>query len=282
VTLLGLLALAAGCFSPSFKPEIACGVGGECPPGQTCGTDDRCHGPVDASVGDGDVVDAPDIDANVDATPVECVQDRDCATPPNLCLLPGTCDPLAHACVFPAVDCSGSADACNAGACEVASGNCIKQPINETQTCGATTCGDFGACEGFVDTCDSSGTQARTCTAFTCQAGLCTPTDSSDVQGCSRATENVTCSAPTVTGCGNCTGATNQGCGPGTQACACTSFACHGDVCTPSAVGCAQTCHVLQPGDYCGAQLCGSNGETFIDKCCSTSGTCSVFCSTCQ
>ncbi|MCE9577708.1 MAG: hypothetical protein K8W52_31450 [Deltaproteobacteria bacterium] len=276
------LTLVAGCFNPTFKADLACGPAGECPPGQTCGADGHCHAPLDAATIDGASIDAIVVDAAVDATPVACSSDPECATPPNPCFKPGTCDLGAHVCVFPAVDCVGLGDSCNAGACDMATGNCIKVPINENQACGAQSCTDFDACGGFAETCDSTGTQSRTCTTPTCQAGACNPVDAVETQDCSRITEDTTCQPSTVTGCGACGMATNSGCGPGTQSCVCTDYTCKSDTCTPTANACAQTCTELSEGDVCASVLCGANGETFRDKCCSAAGLCSVFCSTCQ
>lgn len=280
LAMLGALTLAA-CFNPRFKDDLACGPGGECPPGQTCGADLRCHAPSDAATTDG----RPDTnlpDGAPDAVPVACTGDGECQTPPNACFKPGTCDQGAHVCVFPAVDCSGSTDSCNDAVCDMTSGECVRVPINENGPCGDRTCGDYGDCTGFVDTCDSSGTQTRDCQQPTCQAGACNTLAVQETQDCARVTDGVTCDVATVTDCGACSGSTNAGCGPGgSQSCTCTDHTCQGDVCTAVATTCAQPCTELAEGDVCGAVIC-SGGETTRDKCCSATGLCSVFCSPCQ
>jgi hypothetical protein len=285
---------AAACFSPKFKDGESCGANGECPPGQSCGADLKCHagGPgtfdaadTDAPPGSADaMVDALPPDSRTDAMPVGCTGDGDCATPPDKCWNPnGTCDLANHKCVFTAVDCASLNGDCTAGVCDPSVG-CTKQNVREGLVCGAaTTCGAFDACAGFSSTCDSSGTHTRTCTDFTCMAGTCGGTDRADTQGCTVSTDGNTCGSSTVTGCGPCTGGSNNGCSPdGNQTCTCTAFKCVSDSCQPMGSTCAQTgCEEFGVGDECLFTHSGCPVNEFRGLCCSATHACSVVCEPC-
>lgn len=314
-TALTALALAIGCFNPSFKDEIACSPGGECPPDLTCGADRRCRrlaGPAldappaaapDAPVDTADAAvelppdapaelppdapvafppDAPPIQLPPDAPPVGCQGDGDCATPPNACTLPGTCNLTTHVCSFPSVDCSGMSDGCNDGICAVDRG-CIKVPAREGALCGqGTTCGSFGACGGFSDTCDSSGTQSRACTRFTCQRGACTGDAFTDTQACTRSTNGASCGATQVSGCGACGGFADTCAEAGTQTCTCTAMVCMNDSCTAVPSSCPQSCTRNTDGQECGIVPCAQ--INFTRPVCCRNGACtdqSLQCGTC-
>jgi hypothetical protein len=109
--------------------------------------------------------------APLDATPVACNGPEDCANPDDPCLLPGTCED--RVCHFEAMNCSDLDGECTKGIC--ADGECQPKAVREGQGCGAgvMVCGAFDDCGGFADVCDESGTQGRSCTDSTCQAGTC-------------------------------------------------------------------------------------------------------------
>ncbi len=76
VAALALVA-AASCFSPHEEDGvIACGTGGACPPGFTCGDDDHCYRDPEPTA-DAAVIDAADIDGtgadanDIDATDID-------------------------------------------------------------------------------------------------------------------------------------------------------------------------------------------------------------------
>jgi hypothetical protein len=275
------LAALAGCFRPRFKDDLACGADGQCPPGTTCGADDKCHGAggFDAAIIDaGDLPDAAP-DARVDAMPVACTGDGDCATPPDHCYTAGTCDVAHSLCVFPSVDCSGMSDECNLGTCDPATG-CVLAPAHQDQACGkGKDCGPFGGCDGFADECDSTGTLTRTCTTYTCQAGTCTGVDGPDTAPCTRKTEDNPCGQDTVTGCGVCDNPNDVCALSGEMGCTCTTFACKSDACTPNATSCAQPCTRVTNGTPCGEQQCSPDATWTI---CCMDGACGVPCGSCQ
>jgi hypothetical protein len=69
--LLAAVLLLGGCFSPSYRSDLACGPGGDCPPGFTCGGDNRCRSgdPITGEDGDGGIA-GSDGGLAVDASPI--------------------------------------------------------------------------------------------------------------------------------------------------------------------------------------------------------------------
>lgn len=203
-----------------------------------------------------------------DATPVACDGPEDCASPDDPCQLPGTCED--NVCVFPTKDCSDLDGDCTRGIC-ADDGECVGRPIRQDMACGdgVMDCGAFGACGGFGDTCDESGTQSRSCTDSTCQSGQCvTGAPYSDSRSCDRDTDGVSCGGTAVV-CDAC-GYTTE-CDNSAPDAACVQFS---DVCSLGTCENVQTsapaddCERNTQGDPCGAQNAG---------CCTQFGSCS-FC----
>jgi hypothetical protein len=282
---VALLAVVAGCYNPRFREDLACGPDGECPEGQACGPDSRCHPPgsfpIDAPQGMLDAFQTtPDTSLPpIDAVPVGCQSNADCQNPPDACASPGTCNLTTGVCAFGAVDCSHLNDSCNAGTCDVAAGGCVKRPVPNGMTCGQDACGPFGDC--VIDTgdvCDSTGAVSRSCTRFTCQAGMCTSNGYVDTQPCSIPTDGRPCGQSSVTNCGACSGSSEAGCAfDGQQTCTCTDRACMNDTCQATSSSCIQTgCAVLSEGTLCNifSNQCFP-GDLFI---CCVAGTCGAPC----
>jgi hypothetical protein len=228
---------------------------------------------------------APDAQGLPDAAPVGCQGDGDCQQPPDACSTAGTCNLATHTCSFGAIDCSSAGDDCNDGVCDVHAGGCVQRPARQGAVCGAgNLCGPFGACGGFSGTCDSTGTQSRSCTQNTCQAGACTSSQYTDTQACSRNTDGTTCGSTAVSNCGACTGSTENGCAlDGHHTCTCAAMVCMSDTCQTVTTSCVLGgCSTLMPGDQCGGRQCGVNPPKFLDLCCSTDHQCSTACSTCS
>jgi hypothetical protein len=261
--------VSAGCYNPTFKSEIACGAGDTCPPGTTCGTDSKCHEsgtPIpDAPISDdaqlADDARLPDAqipDAPIDAKPVQCSADPDCATPPDLCSKAGTCDLVAHACVFPAVDCTAMNDECNHGVCQAATGTCARMPANQDQSCGqGTVCGGFGNCNATSGAC-GNGMQFRSCTTHTCQAGTCASGNTTDSRSCS--TDGLSCGTAVIT-CDDtrCGGAANMSCA-GTEPCTETDQVCSAQACITTTKAAAPRACTEPNGTTCNPTqtTCGS------------------------
>ena len=83
---------------------------------------------------------------------------------------------------------------CNAGACEVQSSSegqsCAR--VTEDVSCGTTTYSAWGACGGYANACDETGTQSRTRTRRLCRSGGCANVNNSESRGCSRTVPNGT------------------------------------------------------------------------------------------
>jgi hypothetical protein len=213
--------------------------------------------------GGGVVADA----APLDATPVACDGPEDCANPDDPCLLPGTCgdDRVCH---FEAMDCSDLDGECTKGICQ--DGECTHKAVREGQGCGSGVmdCSAFDDCGGFADTCDESGTQSRSCTDSTCQAGACvTGSAYSDSRSCGRDQTGVTC-ADTTVDCAACDYATECANDAPPVNCVQTDYTCSGGGCGSSQSGFQDdSCHRDTEGSGC-----GDGG------CCSPSGVCGANC----
>jgi hypothetical protein len=208
---------------------------------------------------DADVVFEPD-GSTPDAGPA-CISSAECATPPSLCKLPGTCDPDSNTCVYPSVDCSSEGDQCNNGVCDGATGNCVQAPAFEGEDCGGvTTCGGFSGCEfDPADVCDEAGTKSRTCTDFTCQAGACVGADRNEEEACSRDTDGDTCGGTTCGGFGGCTDFSDVCDESGMRYRDCTRRECGGGACTPIDFTDGTSCNRgSTDGTHCAEDDCGA------------------------
>ncbi len=106
---------------------------------------------------------------------------------------------------------------------------------NGETICASSQCGQYGSCSGFSDVCaESGGTHSRTCTDYTCNAGVCTGTDRTDTGSCTRNTDGTAC-------------ATDNN--------ACTSDTCSGGTCAHTALPDGTSCG---PNLGCENYLCGS------------------------
>lgn len=87
---------------------------------------------------------------------------------------------------------------CVAGTCQASmvteAETCTRQ--TNGSSCGATSCGTFGSCGGFSNTCDESGTKTRSCTKRTCSSGQCNSIPFSESAACTRDTDGDTCDLP--------------------------------------------------------------------------------------
>lgn len=115
------------------------------------------------------------------------------------------------ACVYDHATCSNSGYrtrtittyVCTDGGCETVQttetdhAGCARNTLGTT--CGASTYTGWGACGGFSDVCDESGTQSRTRTDFHCNAaGACASSQHTENQTCGRSTTGTSCGTPAV------------------------------------------------------------------------------------
>ncbi len=127
---------------------------------------------------------------------------------------------------------------CTSYACSSAS--CQGTPFNDSEgcmrssrdgiTCAPDDCDSFGACMGFADTCDESGTRVRTCTPYECASESCSSgTTFADSITCSRDTDGDKCGELCVLVCvgtGDCATVCMGTCMP-----ECTDVLCAGGTC---------------------------------------------------
>jgi hypothetical protein len=149
-------------------------------------------------------------------------------------------------------------------------------------TCQATAVGAWTACGGFANACDTTGTQTRQITTYTCASGACKAVKTSGSQACSRTVKNGTgcgaskycCSGACYSmgdnnHCSSCGIKCNSGScvavGSGHYSCTCnnSNAQCVGDGFGPSA-----TCYNSGAGQRCncqctGAGCCGGGADCF-------------------
>ena len=169
--------------------------------------------------------------------------------------------------------CSGSA------VCDESADVCTGCLTNSD--CGAPVYGSWGACEGFSDSCDESGTRSRSVTSFTCSSGTCTPSSSTESEACTRSTGGNTCGATTCGSYGSCGGFSDACDEMGTRSRECTDYVCSGGSCTTSNRTETSGCSRDTDGTSCGATTCGAWGACggFADDCVET-GTQNRTCTT--
>ncbi len=185
-----------------------------------------------------------------------------CTHPGDPCTAPTSCDESMNACVgcLGRDDCPadttgawGSCDysdpcdasasrsrtdvtyACTGGMC-VASPMVVSEACNRTtedMSCGVGSCGGYGSCTGFSDTCDTTGTETRTCTDLLCTSGACMARPRMESRSCSRTTNGTACGT-SCGGWGTCMYASTCATS-GTQTRTCTDSTCSGGTCTAGA-----------------------------------------------
>lgn len=226
-----------------------------------CSFDTGASPPATASDGGGTTPDGQVvvIDAGPpDAVPVECSSNEQCATPPTLCQMPGTCNMSTSTCEFPDVDCTASGDDCNVGTCELATGNCVKLPAFNGNSCGAgTVCGAYGACGEFTGVCGETGSQSRTCTDHTCSLGVCEASaPRTEAITCMRDTDGVTCGDDICDAFGPCGGFSSTCDETGTRARSCWHQVCGSGACELDPFTDVGSCSRDTDGTMCMATSC--------------------------
>src|SRR5262249_36123876 len=158
--------------------------------------------------------------------------------------------------------------------------------VTDGVSCGTTKYGAWSACGGFSSACDTTGTQSRSVTTYTCSAGACATTGSSQSQSCTRSGANGTscggnnycCGGSWVakssgSHCGACGVVCSGGhtCGnpvAGQWGCHCTSNA----ECVSDGYGSGATCYNDGTNTFCNCQCPG--GATSCSGLCSGGATC--------
>lgn len=150
--------------------DVGCDDGSACTDDDACGSDGTCKGTA---------VDCDDANPCTDDT---CDPESGCAHANNT----ATCGDGFW--------CNGE-EICADGTCLDGTAPC---PLfcNETREsceecmsnadCGASNTGSWSSCGGYADACDERGTQSRTVTSPTCDAGTCGVTRRVETRACSR------------------------------------------------------------------------------------------------
>jgi hypothetical protein len=221
-----------------------------------------------------------------------------CTHPGDPCTSPTSCDETANACVGCASRADCPADAVGAfGSCDYTGdcdssatrtrtdltyactdGMCVPTPtpvnepctrVTEDTSCGVGSCGGYGACAGFSDSCDLSGTETRSCTDLLCTSGTCMGRARMDSRACTRPTDGTACGT-SCGGWGTCMYASTCATA-GTQSRTCTDSACSGGSCTAGSPRIEM-------------QACGTRSTNGVDcgSSCTPFGACTGFTTDCQ
>ncbi len=277
--------LLVACYDPNRPQNLNCSAEGLCPGSMECHADNICR----SINGTGDDSDARpfavDAAPEIDAVPVECSSTDECQSPPDLCHLPGVCDIDSNLCVFPKVACDAN-ETCATHQCNPSTGECETTATNEDAACQTQSCTSFGACN-FDDgnSCDESGSQARSCTDYVCTAGACVGTAAVEMQNCSRVTDGDDCNGGTSCGpygaCAFESGVCDES---GTETRSCTDNTCADGVCAGVARDEAQACTRVTEGQTCDFRSCqgGGGGGGGIRETCCSAGSCNDPCGICE
>ncbi len=183
-------------------------------------------------------------------------------TDANLCTVATTC--ASGVCGGGAIlDCSGQNDPCNAGACEPATGACIKQPYTDSRGC------DDGFYCTTGETCSNGscgGGTARVCgDVGSCLSGNCDEDSDSCVDG-SPINQGLACDDGQYCTVGET--CNNGSCGGGTaRSCAALADQCSAGVCDPALGACKK-----QP--YADGRACDDGAFCSSGDTCQPNGTC--------
>ncbi|MEZ4339570.1 MAG: hypothetical protein R3B82_23350 [Sandaracinaceae bacterium] len=123
-------------------------------------------------------------------------------------------------------------------------------------SCGATTCGSYGACD-YSDTCDQSANRTRTCMDFACATGSCRTTSRTETMACTRTTTGDTCGAESCGSYGACN--YSDTCDESaSRSRTCTTPTCASGSCTGSSMRTdTASCTRMTDGTSCGtARVC--------------------------
>ena len=125
--------------------------------------------------------------------------------------------------------------------------------------CGATTVGGWGACMGFSEMCDETGTRSRTDVVRECASGSCGMRNSPVTEACTRAQDGMSCGADVVTTTECMRTASDDPCSEaGMRQMITETFVCGDDTCGSSTTTVMVSCMVdtdgvdCDPGNPCG------------------------------
>jgi hypothetical protein len=165
---------------------------------------------------------------------------------------------------------SASIPTCTAGACVTVASSQVQVCTRDTDgtSCGTPACGSYGSCGGFSSTCDTSGTQSRTCSDYACMTGTCHTTSTTESRSCTRSTTGTTCAATTY-GTWSACSYSNTCDESASQSRAVTTYTCGSGSCGSSSSTQSRACTRDTDGLACGRSGCP-------DRC--VAGTCEANC----
>ncbi|NOK21129.1 kelch repeat-containing protein [Corallococcus carmarthensis] len=141
-------------------------------------------------------------------------------------------------------------------------------------TCAAPTNGNWGSCGGFSDTCDETGSQSRTVTAYACtSSGTCGSSTGTESQACTRSTGGTACGT-SYGGWGSCGGFDDSCDTTGTQSRTVTASTCGTGTCNASNTSTeTQACTRAAPNTSCAAPSYGAWSVCSFSDVCAQTGT---------
>ncbi|MGE0790333.1 MAG: hypothetical protein AB7S26_31950 [Sandaracinaceae bacterium] len=151
---------------------------------------------------------------------------------------------------------------CRMGACADAtstdSGTCVRD--TDGTMCMDDSYGMWGACGGFTETCDETGTYTRSVTSYACVAGACASSSGSETGSCSRTTGGTSCGTTTYTGWSACGGFTDTCDETGTMTRMRTDYSCSAGGCAGATTMETSSCTRVTGGTSCGTTMTGGWG----------------------
>lgn len=183
----------------------------------------------------------------------------------------GSCGGFSDTCDESGVESRTCSDVvCTAGSC----GAVMRpetRPCSRSTTgtsCAASSCGGWGACGGFSDACDETGTQSRTCNDFACTGGSCGASPRTENQACSRSTNGASCGSTTCGSWSTCVYSSECD-ETGSQSRTCTDRICSAGACgSPTRTETNNSCSTRDTD----GMDCGDDFDCQVDRC--SAGSC--------
>jgi hypothetical protein len=146
--------------------------------------------------------------------------------------------------------------------------------------CDADGCDPWGVCD-YLDVCDESAQQTRTCRDYSCSSGTCTVVTTPETRACTRDTDDEQCGSlvPTCGSWGVCGGFSSTCDRTGTQTRTCTADLCVAGACDYGHTWTeTQSCYHETNGDGCRYVPCDPGCTGTGHYTCCSGGLCNVPC----
>ena len=271
--------LDAGVDAPAFDagprpdvPGLDAPDAGTPDAGPPCDADSDCDDGIDCTTG-------RCVATGCQYTPDDalCSDGNDCTD--DRCVVGTGCMPMPNTSACnDSVFCNGF-DTCSGGTCSGHVGNpCSGSTVCDESGDRCTGCtvdmdcraldsvGSYGACD-YADGCDEGATRSRIVRTFSCSAGACVPSDTTETMPCTRDTDGTSCGVGSCGGFGGCDYA--DGCDESAVATrTCTDLSCVAGTCRSSNRNETMPCSRDTDGTMCAATSCGGYGACdYADGC---------------